>query len=241
MAYPNTDHHAAEKNLASRVAADIRERIVMDHFEPGQRLPERTLAEQLDVSRTPMRDALKILAAEGLVDILPNRGAVVAAISPEDVQEKTYVLSVLEQAAAELTCARATTGEVAELEALHYEMKAAFIRHDRQNYFRLNLEIHDRIVALCGNQTLIGMHAQICRQLYRVRYLSNENTATWKTAMAEHEAIIAALQARDAKRMGYELQQHLGQTWAKYLSDTRATGGTSTTRSASVDSPRPSS
>lgn len=220
MAYPTYPTDTPEANLAARVAAELRERIVMDHFEPGQRLPERTLAEELDVSRTPMREALKILASEGLVDILPNRGAVVAAISPEDIQEKTYVLSVLEQAAAELTCERASADEVAELQAMHYEMKAAFIRCDRQNYFRINLEIHDRIVALCGNRALIDMHAQICRQLYRVRYLSNENTDTWKTAMAEHEAIIAALEARDAKLMGRELQRHLDGTWSKYLSET---------------------
>lgn len=202
--------------LVEKVANYLREHIVMDHFQPGQRLPERTLALELQVSRTPMREALKILAAEGLVVISPNRGAVVADVSPADMTEKAYVLSVLEQAAAELTCTTASDDDIAELQALHYEMKASFLRRDRQNYFRLNQDIHNRIVALSGNTTLIDMHANLSRQLYRVRYLSNQKNEKWATAMEEHEAILAALEARDGKRVGQELRNHLGKTWIKY-------------------------
>ncbi|WNL42653.1 GntR family transcriptional regulator [Halomonas sp. PAMB 3264] len=202
--------------LVEKVAHYLREHIVMDHFQPGQRLPERTLAVELNVSRTPLREALKILAAEGLVVISPNRGAVVADVSASDMKEKAYVLSVLEQAAAELTCAVATDDDIAEFQALHYEMKAAFVRRDRQNYFRLNQDIHNRIVSLSGNSTLIDMHANLSRQLYRVRYLSNQRNEKWATAMEEHEAILAALEARDGKRVGDELRNHLGKTWVKY-------------------------
>ncbi|MGO1602811.1 MULTISPECIES: GntR family transcriptional regulator [unclassified Halomonas] len=206
----------SQPGLVEKVANYLREHIVMDHFQPGQRLPERTLAVELQVSRTPLREALKILAAEGLVVISPNRGAVVAEVSPADMKEKAYVLSVLEQAAAELTCANASDSDIAELQALHYEMKASFLRRDRQNYFRLNQDIHNRIVALSGNATLIDMHANLSRQLYRVRYLSNQKTEKWATAMEEHEAIMAALEARDGERVGEELRNHLGKTWIKY-------------------------
>ncbi|PAU76120.1 GntR family transcriptional regulator [Halomonas salipaludis] len=202
--------------LVEKVANYLREHIVMDHFQPGQRLPERTLADELQVSRTPLREALKILATEGLVIISPHRGAVVADVSAADIKEKAYVLSVLEQAAAELTCANASDDDIAELQALHYEMKACFLRRDRQNYFRLNQEIHNRIVALSGNSTLIDMHANLSRQLYRVRYLSNQKNEKWATAMEEHEAIMAALEARDPERVGRELRNHLGKTWVKY-------------------------
>lgn len=205
-----------QPGLVEKVANYLREHIVMDHFQPGQRLPERTLADELQVSRTPLREALKILAAEGLVVISPNRGAVVADVSPADMKEKAYVLSVLEQAAAELTCANASNDDIAELQALHYEMKASFLRRDRQNYFRLNQDIHNRIVALSGNATLIDMHANLSRQLYRVRYLSNQKNEKWATAMEEHEAIMAALEARDSERVGRELRNHLGKTWVKY-------------------------
>jgi len=209
----------SQQGLVTKVTNYLREHIVMDHFQPGQRLPERTLAEELQVSRTPLREALKILAAEGLVEILPNRGAVVSDVSPLDVKEKAYVLSVLEQAAAELVCEKATDRDITELQALHYEMKAAFIRGDRQNYFRINQEIHDRIVVLSGNRSLREMHGYLCRQLYRVRYLSNEKSEKWTTAMAEHEAIMAALEARDATRMGQELRNHLGKTWFKFAAN----------------------
>ncbi len=205
--------------LVEKVANYLREHIVMDHFQPGQRLPERTLAEELQVSRTPMREALKILATEGLVVISPHRGAVVADVSPADMKEKAYVLSVLEQAAAELACELATDDDIAELQALHYEMKAAFLRRDRQNYFRLNQEIHNRIVALSGNASLMEIHANLSRQLYRVRYLSNQKNDKWSVAMSEHEAIMAALEARDAPRIGRELRNHLGKTWMKYAHD----------------------
>lgn len=202
--------------LVEKVANYLREHIVMDHFQPGQRLPERTLADELQVSRTPLREALKILATEGLVIISPHRGAVVADVSAADIKEKAYVLSVLEQAAAELTCVNASDDDIAELQALHYEMKACFLRRDRQNYFRLNQEIHNRIVALSGNSTLIDMHTNLSRQLYRVRYLSNQKNEKWATAMEEHEAIMAALEARDPERVGRELRNHLGKTWVKY-------------------------
>lgn len=202
--------------LVEKVADYLREHIVMDHFQPGQRLPERTLADQLKVSRTPMREALKTLAAEGLVVISPHRGAVVADVSPADIQEKAYVLSVLEQAAAELACIKATDDDIAELQALHFEMKAAFLRRDRQNYFRLNQEIHNRIVSLSGNASLVEIHGNLSRQLYRVRYLSNQKNDKWSVAMAEHEAIMEAMEARDSERIGRELRNHLGKTWVKY-------------------------
>lgn len=210
------EQQSGRSGLVEKVANYLREHIVMDHFQPGQRLPERTLAEELQVSRTPMREALKILATEGLVVLLPHRGAVVADVSPRDMQEKAHVLSVLEQAAAELACVNATDDDIAELQAMHYEMKAAFLRRDRQNYFRLNQDIHNRIVALSGNASLIEIHANLSRQLYRVRYLSNERTDKWQVAMIEHEAVMAALAARDAERMGRELRSHLGKTWMKY-------------------------
>ncbi|RKR07629.1 GntR family transcriptional regulator [Kushneria sinocarnis] len=207
---------ASREGLVTRVTSYLREHIVMDRFQPGQRLTERGLAAELKVSRTPLREALKTLAAEGLVEILPNRGAVVADVSPADMQEKAYVLSVLEQAAAPLACNRATEQDIAELQALHYEMKAAFLRQDRQNYFRLNQSIHNRIVALSGNNSLVDMHGYISRQLYRVRYLSNQSTEKWHNAMVEHDAIMAALEARDSERLGKELRNHLGKTWFKY-------------------------
>ncbi|WP_052384020.1 GntR family transcriptional regulator [Litchfieldella xinjiangensis] len=210
--------------LVEKVADYLREHIVMDHFQPGQRLPERTLADQLKVSRTPMREALKILASEGLVVISPHRGAVVADVSPEDIQEKAYVLSVLEQAAAELACTKATEDDIAELQALHFEMKAAFLRRDRQNYFRLNQDIHNRIVLLSGNSSLIEIHAKLSRQLYRVRYLSNQKNEKWSVAMAEHEAIMAAMEARDAEQIGRELRNHLGKTWVKYAHEDNSQG-----------------
>ncbi|RCO07823.1 GntR family transcriptional regulator, partial [Bacilli bacterium] len=121
--------------LSEQLAERLRTLIVTDELRPGTPLRERTLAEQLQVSRTPLRDALKILASDGLVRLLPNRGAVVAELTPEQIEEKLDVLGVIEEFAAIRACKLATDAEIGEIRALHHEMLAAYERRDRMAYF----------------------------------------------------------------------------------------------------------
>lgn len=201
--------------LAQVVAAHLRDMIAQNELAPGARVRERSIARQLSVSRTPMREALRILAAERLVELLPNRGAVVSKPSPKDVKDLLSVLASLESLAGEQAAVNASDDELAEIRALHFEMLATFERGDRLAYFKLNQAIHRAIVAASHNAALIELHAQTNARLYRVRYQSNLNNAQWPTAIEEHETILEALCARDAEALARILRGHLGSTWAK--------------------------
>lgn len=216
---PNDDAAAdsTQELLSEQLAERLRNLIVTDELRPGTPLRERTLAEQLQVSRTPLRDALKILASDGLVQLLPNRGAVVAELTPEQIEEKLDVLGVIEEFAAIRACTLATDAEIGELRALHHEMLAAYERRDRVAYFHLNQRIHRGIVTAARNQTLEDVHTQLNRQLYRYRYQGSVTSDIWHTAVDEHQVIIELLTARDAEKLGSYLRRHVHRTWEQLL------------------------
>src|ERR1700760_4866049 len=128
--------------LHDQVVARLRTMLVEGRIAPGAKLNERTLSEQLRVSRTPLREAIKLLAAEGLVDLLPNRGAVAVRLNEADVMHTFEVLATLEGTSGELAAMRITHAERAEIRALHYEMRACHARRDLSGYYRLNARIH---------------------------------------------------------------------------------------------------
>jgi len=196
--------------LAQLAAARVRDMIIQDQLTPGEWIREQALADKLKVSRTPLREALKMLELEGLIRLLPNRGAVVTELTVAEVEEKLEVLAVLEALAGKLACQKATDEELAEIRALHYEMLAWFSRQNRLEYFKLNQRIHLAIVAASGNRTLVATHARINAQLYRVRYQSNLQNELWGTAVEEHEEMLVALEARDSEAMARCMLTHLG-------------------------------
>ena len=202
--------------LAQQVAARIRDMIIQDQLVPGEWIREQAIADKLNVSRTPLREALKLLELEGLTQLLPNRGAVVTELTVEEVKEKLEVLAVLESLAGKLACRNATDSELAEIRALHYEMLACFSRENRLDYFKLNQRIHLAIVTASGNKTLIETHARINAQLYRVRFQSNLQNELWSTAVDEHEEMLSALEARNSEALSRCLLNHLGQTFFKF-------------------------
>lgn len=199
--------------LTGQVATTIRDMIIEDKIRPGERIRERQLSKELNVSRTPLREALKILEGERLVDILPNRGAVVADPSPDEVRELLQVLGALEALGGHLAAECATDEEIAEIRALHFEMLAAFSRKNRLAYFKLNQKIHKSIVGASRNAVLIEAHDKFNARVYRVRYRSNQKNAFWHEAIYQHEAIIEALESRDGALLAQRLSSHLGNTW----------------------------
>ena len=201
--------------LAQVVAAHLRDMIAQSELAPGDRIREREVAKRLAVSRTPMREALRLLAAERLVELLPNRGAVVGNPSAKEVEDLLSVLATLEALAGEQAALRASEAEIAEVRALHYEMLATFERGDRLAYFKLNQAIHRAIVAASHNAALIELHGQTNARLYRIRYQSNLDNDQWPMAVEEHDAMLRALSARDAGGLARILRDHLGSTWAK--------------------------
>ncbi len=195
--------------LHQEVAHRLRQRLVEGLIAPGSKLNERELAEQLNVSRTPLREAIRALAAEGLVDLLPNRGAVAAQLSAQDVADTFEVIAGLEGQSGELAAQRITEAELAEIRALHYEMLAAFTRRDLSTYYRLNAQIHTRINAAARNPVLTRTWATVNARLQALRFRSNVDEAKWRRAVDEHERMVALLAARDADGLRRLLVQHL--------------------------------
>lgn len=203
--------------LHETVAERLREAIIEGVLAPGTHLNERVLCSQWSVSRTPLREALRTLAGEGIVALLPNRGAMVAALSREAVAQAFEVLGALEGFAGERAALRATPAERGELRALHFEMRAAHARGDLPVYYRLNRTIHQRLVGCAGNPVLEDACARINARLHALRFRSNRVRDKWDAAIAEHEAMIAALEARDGKRLGALLRDHVTNTCTAVL------------------------
>ncbi|MGH9552515.1 MAG: GntR family transcriptional regulator [Terriglobales bacterium] len=214
--------HIARQTLPAQVAERIRDMIAEDLLHPGEKLNELKLAETLNVSRTPLREGIKLVASEGLVDLVPNRGAFVANPDPAKVEDMLTALGGIEATAAELACVAATGAAIAALRAIHERMLKAYERGDRLTYFKLNQQIHLGLAAASGNATLQRMHATLNARLYRVRFLTTSpqrlSKERWKTAVEEHEWIITALEGRDAARLSQLLKRHLGSTWNSHLS-----------------------
>ena len=174
--------------LHEAVVDRLRDMIIEGEIAVGERLHEINLAETLRVSRTPVREALKLLASEGLVDLLPGRGARVSGLSPDEVEALFEVISGLERLAAELAAVRMSTREFERLKRLHDKMAAHFQAGERHEYFSLNHEIHMGIVAASKNETLIATHAALMVKARRGRYTALASPERWREAMGEHEA-----------------------------------------------------
>jgi len=187
----------------------LRDMIVQGRLEPGTKLNERVLASELGGSRTPLREALKYLASEGLVELLPNRGAIVAPLDPERVKEIFAVMGALEALAGELACRHASDADINEIRALHYQMRAEHARGDLDEYFRFNQAIHLKLVELGGNDVLASVYRGLNANVRRARYMANLSQARWGQAVREHEAILQALVARDGPKLQSLLREHL--------------------------------
>ncbi|MGZ5182448.1 MAG: GntR family transcriptional regulator [Ramlibacter sp.] len=195
-------------------ARRLRELIVSGVLAPGQRITERFVADHIEgMSRTPLREAFKILEAEGLVRIEPNRGAVVTALSVDEVEAAIEVLIGLETLAAEPACERITAAEIAEIEALHAQMDRAYRDGQLMAYFRLNQAIHQHIVDAARNPVLSRIYASECARIQRYRYAGNQQHERWGRAVREHESILDALRLRAGAMLREILRQHHRSGW----------------------------
>ncbi len=199
----------ARRALHDEVVRRLRDLIVEGELAAGARVPERELCARFGISRTPLREALKVLAAEGLVDLQHHRGAVVSQLTPEAVDDMFQVMGALEALAGESACRHARDTDIAEIEALHREMLAHYARQELSEYFRLNQLIHERIIEVAGNPVLSNLYRGLSVRIRRARYMANLSPARWKQAVAEHEQILAALRARDGTRLSRLLKEHL--------------------------------
>jgi DNA-binding GntR family transcriptional regulator len=195
--------------LHQQVAQQLRQMLVEGRVAPGAKLNERELCEHLRVSRTPLREAIKMLAAEGLVELLPNRGAVALQLSEADVGHTFEVMAQLESMNGELAAQRATQAQIDEIRALNDEMLAAYTHRDLPGYYALNARIHRAFNLAANNPVLTGLYETINARVQALRYRTNQDEGKWQRAVAEHGRMVDLLVARDGDGLRNLLSQHL--------------------------------
>jgi DNA-binding GntR family transcriptional regulator len=206
-----TEPGREEQSLHGEILIRLRDHIVEGNIPDGGRIPERQLCEMLGISRTPLREALKVLASEGLVELLPNRGSRVRQLSEHDLAELFDVMGGLESLAGRLACENISDGEIAEIERLHYEMYGFYLHRDMHGYFRVNQMIHQKIVEASRNAVLLSTYANFAGRIRRIRYSANfaRKRERWGEAMREHETILDALRRRAGSELSDIMFVHL--------------------------------
>ena len=199
----------SRRTLHEELVERLRDIILEGGLEAGAKVPERALCERLGVSRTPMREALKVLAADKLITLVPNRGAVVRGLTREDIDELFPVIGALESLAGELACARISDAEIDAVDALHRDMLVHYRAGRLADYFRRNQQIHEAIVTASANTVLIEQYRALSTPLRRARFVANLSGERWAEAVGEHEAMLAALKTRDGVRLSAILKSHL--------------------------------
>jgi DNA-binding GntR family transcriptional regulator len=195
--------------LHEHVADKLREMIITGELSPGAAIDELALCETFKVSRTPLREALKVLAAEELVTLQPRRGAVVSPMTSATVDQKFEVISLIEGHAARTFCERGNKDELAELNAIHARLAAGFKSKSRKQYFESNQRFHRRLVELTGNDEMVRIHRQLITHLQRARYFTGQQKNWRHTFMTEHAEIMAALTEGTPDKAEAAMRSHL--------------------------------
>ncbi|EEX12577.1 transcriptional regulator, GntR family [Citreicella sp. SE45] len=197
------------KSLHEELTDAIREQIVNGDLAAGIRVPEKDLCTFYGVSRTPLREALKVLATEGLLSLEPNRGAWVSRITTEDLDEVFPVMGALEALSGELACKHITDDEIGRIRVLHRQMVKHYEKRELAKYFEVNQRIHEAILEAARNETLAIQYRSLAARVRRARYVANMTQDRWAQATDEHEQIMECLETRDGERLSVVLKMHL--------------------------------
>lgn len=197
------------RTLHDELLERLRNLIVDGDLVPGDKVPEKELCERFGVSRTPLREALKVLANEGLVTLTPNRGATIANLTIADLEEAFPVMGALEALSGELACANMTQQELTEIRRVHEKMVSHYQARELKPYFRANRHIHELILEAARNETLTALYRSLEGRVRQARYLANMTDDRWPIAVEEHDQMIKALASRDGARLAAILKGHL--------------------------------
>ena len=190
----------------------IRDLIVEGLLVAGEWINEFELCQQLQISRTPLREALKVLAAEGLVELVPRRGARVAQLSIREIVDLFEALGGVEGMAAEMAAVRMSAADLEALRQLQVKIEQRHKTKARLEYFHDNQKLHEAIVRFSGNSAIVDIHARLIARVRRARYQAILSESRWSEAVQEHALILAALESRDARRAGDLMRQHVART-----------------------------
>jgi DNA-binding GntR family transcriptional regulator len=209
MIHQENSQMIARTSLHRELVDRLQLLIIGGELEPGIKVPERDLCIQFGVSRTPLREALKVLASDGLVRLEPNRGAWVTTVTVSEVNEVFPVLGALDALSGELACQHITDAEIDGIRALHNQMIQSYEQRDLDNYFLINQKIHHAILLAARNDTLTTSCQALSLRMQRARYLANMTEGRWYDAVQEHEKILMFLAARNGKKLAKTLRDHM--------------------------------
>jgi len=204
-----TSQTIMRKSLHHELVDRLQTLIINSELKPGTKVPEKQLCDRFGVSRTPLREALKVLASDGLVRLEPNRGAWVTQVTQAEVEEVFPVLGALEALSGELACKHITDAEIKQIRKLHAQMIQGYERRDLGAYFNTNQKIHRAILMAARNGTLITSCQALSLRMQRARYLANMSDGRWFEAVQEHEKILQYLVARDGPNLAATLLRHM--------------------------------
>ncbi len=197
------------KSLHLELVECLQRLIIGGDLAPGSKVPEKELCAQFGVSRTPLREALKVLASDGLIKLEPNRGAWVTLVTVSEVEEVFPVLGALEALSGELACKSISDDEITGVRALHEQMLHAYESRDLDSYFSINQKIHRAILLAARNDTLATSCQALSLRMQRARYLANMTEGRWHYAVQEHEKIMEYLADRNGKMLAETLLAHM--------------------------------
>ncbi len=198
-----------KRPLYEEVAERLREQIFAHQMAPGSWVDEQSLALQLGISRTPMREAIKVLAAEGLITMHMNRGAYVTEVDRRDLEQIFTVLSLLEGQAAKETALRATEDQLTELDNLHHRLEKAAADRDLDQFFEINVKFHELIQGIAGNRWMNNTIADLRKVLKLQRRDSLNRTGRMQNSVIEHRQILEAILKRDPIAAEAAMRKHL--------------------------------
>lgn len=203
------DHEQADRTIPASIADQLRREILNGELPPGTQIKERDNADRLGVSRTPLREAVRILAKEGLVTLRPLRSPIVAAPTLDEVRDEVAVLRMLEVMSGELACRNATEAEIAHIRDLAGQVDRLYFSADKVDVFGIDMAMHSAIVAASHNAALMRTHREYLQRLWRIRFLSARRRDDANRTLGDHAGMIDALTRRDESAIRHHVENHM--------------------------------
>lgn len=183
--------------LRERIVEFVKDAIIKGRLKPGERVPESELAEMFGISRTPIREAFRQLESEGFITFTPRKGAIVSPITDKDVIEFYAIKGLLEGYAAKMACCKISDKEIRRMEDLNSQMTKCAERNDVKNFFKLDNQLHDVFLKICGNDKLYNLIYVLVQQFERFRKTSLSLSGRMWSSVKQHNEIIEAFKKRD--------------------------------------------